>query len=247
MLFRSDDFPDLVHAVTTRKGGTHPCGLSMGLALSAPHGIAHRKSVCSALGIEVSHLVVSRQVHGNNVSVVGKEERGRGVYSLDTVIPGVDGLITRDREVALMALSADCPLMGLFDPDTSTLAVVHSGWRGTVQQIVCTAVKTMRTRFGVDPGNIRAVISPCIGPCCYRVGQEVIEKAGVLSPFLFEREGHACFDLWSANLYLLESSGVLPAHIQCAQICTFCSNDLFFSYRKEGKGTGLFALLLQIR
>jgi hypothetical protein len=38
-----------------------------------------------------------------------------------------------------------------------------------------------------------------------------------------------------------------PSHIQVAGFCTACRTDLFFSHRREGKGTGRMMGVIGIR
>jgi hypothetical protein len=45
-------------------------------------------------------------------------------------------------------------------------------------------------------------------------------------------------DLRAANRWQLVDAGVSPRNIAVSALCTGCRTDLFFSYRKEGAGTG---------
>jgi copper oxidase (laccase) domain-containing protein len=54
------------------------------------------------------------------------------------------------------------------------------------------------------------------------------------------------FNLWQANKKQLQSAGIKDKHLYCAEICTACNIDLFFSYRKEEGITGRFGTLISL-
>jgi copper oxidase (laccase) domain-containing protein len=45
-------------------------------------------------------------------------------------------------------------------------------------------------------------------------------------------------DLRAANRWQLLHNGLNPRNVAVSTLCTRCRTDLFFSYRKEGSGTG---------
>jgi polyphenol oxidase len=85
------------------------------------------------------------------------------------MVPGVDGLITGDRDTVLAIHVADCGAIWLADRRTKAIGLLHSGKKGTDGNILARAVDTMRSRFGSRPGDIVAVLSPCIRPPDYEV------------------------------------------------------------------------------
>lgn len=239
-------FPQLIQAVTTR--GTPSQLFSMRLANA--HSIENRHQMGEILGFRAEHLVVGHQVHGNHIAFVSREDCGRGALSASETIPDTDGLITLDTQVPIMTLSADCPLIALFDPHRGALAVVHAGWRGTVQRIAYKAAVTLQQKFGCQPGHIWAGVAPSIGPCCYEVGTSVIDIVHTLPQgqnWTLQRDGHWYLDLWAANRDQLTQAGVNSQQIEVSQLCSSCHIDQFFSYRKEGKAVGHIALILMLK
>ncbi|OGK91996.1 MAG: hypothetical protein A2X50_16425 [Candidatus Rokubacteria bacterium GWF2_70_14] len=140
--------------------------------------------------------------------------------------------------------TADCLPIVLFDPEGRRLAVVHAGWRGTVQSVARAAV-TALTRAGAPPGGLLAAVGPSIGPCCYEVDLPVIERLRTGFPSAWPTwvtpvgPGKWMLDLWKANEDQLRAAGVAPSRIENPRLCTACRLDLFFSYRREGKGGSL--------
>jgi copper oxidase (laccase) domain-containing protein len=110
--------------------------------------------------------------------------------------------------------------------------LVHAGWRGTHLGVVQNAVDLMAGAFLTHRDRIMAFLGPSIGPCCYRVGEDV---AGRFES-RFVQEGN--LDLWSCNREQLIRSGVPAGRIGISGLCTSCYNHYFFSHRAEKGRTG---------
>lgn len=206
----------------------------------------NRRCLAQAVGFDPQRLVTAQQVHGTRVAVVTAEDAGRGAFDRESRIPETDALVTATPGVCLMVLSADCVPVLLFDPVRRVVAAVHAGWRGTAANIVARAVRVMRKQWGCLPGDIRAGIGPSIGPCCFEVGEEVAQIFGDLYPGVpglvlpASGQGKARVDLWVVNRRELLEAGLTPEHIETAGLCSMCSPDSFFSYRRQGQAAGRF-------
>jgi len=130
----------------------------------------------------------------------------------------------------------------LFDPGKRVAAAVHAGWRGTAAGAAGEAVRVLARDYGSRPSAMVAALGPCIGPCHYQVDAPVMEAMRaalgrraqeVLTP---DGPDHARLHLARANRIILEQAGLKPANIETANLCTFCRDDLFFSYRRQGQG-----------
>ena len=102
-------------------------------------------------------------------------------------------------------------------------------------------------KFGVDPKNLVAAVGPHVGVCCYEVGEEVVEALG--DPAVFEsrpewQKPH--LNLAEANRRQLMKAGIPEAQIEISSLCTRCRDDLFFSFRREGKRMGLMLSVIGI-
>jgi purine-nucleoside/S-methyl-5'-thioadenosine phosphorylase / adenosine deaminase len=118
--------------------------------------------------------------HRDQLATVGtrslklaEQIHGRGVARIDvgsaTRTEGVDGLVTADPAVVLGIYVADCCATYLVDPVRRAIGLVHSGKKGTEQNIVGVAVRKLRIDFGSEPEDLIAVLSPCIRPPYYEV------------------------------------------------------------------------------
>jgi polyphenol oxidase len=192
--------------------------------------------VVRALGWDRAPVFRPRQVHGARVLVVrdGRET---------TPSPQeADGIATACRGVVLMVAAADCVPLILFDPRREAGAVLHAGWRGTRSGIAREGVRILVTEWGCRPEDLMALVGPCIGPCCYEVGPEVVEAfetAGHPVRDIARAEGESFhLDLPAANQRILESAGVRRESVLSLGLCTRCRGDLFPSYRREGPAAG---------
>lgn len=196
----------------------------------------NRERFLAIWGKKNTDLFCGEQVHGREVAVIGSEE----ISASKRIFPATDALITAEREVVLGAFSADCLLVFFLEPSISVAGIAHAGWRGTCKGIVARIVHLMREKFAADSKKIQVLMSPSIGPCCYEVGDEVIESCRT-SPWREEMvlnpggtNGRFYFDLQASNRNILLKEGLKPEHIFTNDFCTKCDDKLFYSYRRAG-------------
>jgi YfiH family protein len=221
----------------------------------------------STRGLSRWPLITLRQIHSDIIHCVE-------AVSSEPLVG--DGLITATPGVLLAIQTADCLPVILVDPKHRAVGVFHAGWRGTAKRIVEKGVGEMFRHFGTRARDLEAVIGPGIGGCCYRVGEEVRTKfesqfsyASRLFrevkesdpvrekyPLLFltaRAPGHGelppqiFLDLVEANRRQLLASGVRAKNVAALQMCTYCHNDLLFSYRAEKGRTGRLMGMAGIR
>lgn len=247
------EFPWLACGVSTRRGGvsappfdTLNVGLHVGDSPDAV--LENRRRFCGALGVELDSLVTGAQVLGSAVAWVTDADCGKGATDATSALHDTDALITDSVGVSLLAFSADCPLVAVVDPERRAIGLAHASRKGTFGRIAARTVAAMEKLLDCRPEAMHAAIAPCIGPCCYQVGSEILDGAlRCLSRHFTERDGALFLDLWEANVEQLAEAGLPSNHIERPSACTCCSPDSFFSYRASGGCTGRFGLLLGIR
>jgi YfiH family protein len=153
--------------------------------------------------------------------------------------PEADGMVSRDREIALAVTVADCLPVFLYDTASGASALLHSGWKGT--GIVLNALSLMAERWGTRPEVVAALLGPCIHPCCYQVDEEraalfEAEFGGAagdypLGPVVKRNGNRPALDLQAANARLLVNAGV--GNIAYCGNCTVLDERLW-SFRREG-------------
>ena len=108
---------------------------------------------------------------------------------------------------------------------------MHSGWNGT--GIIDTASKLVKKKFRIDYHNLKVVIGPGIGSCCYEVDKERYgyfkKKFGIKSGVI--KRNKYFVDLREANIYICAKLGI--KEITIIKDCTFCNNKLS-SFRRDG-------------
>ena len=188
-------------------------------------------------------VLQAHQTHSDNVAVVSDRSMVRDD------LEGVDALVTGLRDFVIGVRTADCIPVLMFDPVRKVAAAVHSGWKGTVRMISSRTLEVMKERFGSDPSDVLACIGPGIGPDSFQVGPEVVDvfiSAGFPESLVEVRgakvpgtmEGGLHLDLWEANRWILEKSGVLSGSISVCGIDTYSHIDMFYSARREGVTCG---------
>jgi YfiH family protein len=153
-----------------------------------------------------------------------------------------DALLTARRDLALGVSTADCVPILLADEGGGFVGVVHAGWRGTAASILSAALEALRNR-GCDLNRIRIGMGPCIGPCCFEVGDEVVEAIlradpGAGDAIARPPGGRAKVDLALLNRRQARAAGVPDRSIAAASLCTVCRSDLLESYRRSGGKPG---------
>ncbi len=221
--------PGLVHGVFTRQGG-----LSRGpfASLNVSFNVGddpvavrgNRNLLTQILGLRA--LASASQVHGDELAVI---------TSLPATPPGperlaADILITRQPGVGLLIKQADCQAVLLYDPRRRVAANVHCGWRGQVRNVLGRAVHAL-VELGCRPTDLKAGIGPGLGPCC---AQFVNYRREFPREFWGYQVRPDYFNLWRLSRDQLLASGLKPHHIECAELCTKCRAQDFYSFRREG-------------
>lgn len=235
------------HAVFSRRGGYSPAPFdSLNMSMSVPDErdrvYANRRRVYGLYGRDTDTVVHAHLVHGADVARVTQADNG-------TWVTHVDGLITDQPGCVLSMNFADCAPIFLYDPRRHAIGLGHAGWRGTVVDLPGAMVRAMSQQFGSDPADLIAAVGPCIGPCCYEVGDEVIalvnEAFDDPDTLLRPNGGEGPhFDLPEANRRNLTNAGVRA--IELSEHCTACRTDLFFSHRAEKGRTGRFGTVFAL-
>lgn len=243
----------LVHGFSLRRGGVSPPPyneLNLGLHVGDDPDLVreNRRRLAAALGYAPENVVACRQVHGTTIRRVGAGEKGLGHADYADALPATDGLLTREPQVVLMAHAADCTLLFFYDPKTRCIGLAHAGWRGAVAGMGALMVEAM-CQYGCQRENIRVVLSPSIGPCCYRVGEEVVEAVPPrFRSQVLRQVGQAYYlDLPGLQLLSLLETGIKESNLFRSKFCTHCRTDLFYSHRAAGGITGRMAGIIFLK
>jgi YfiH family protein len=131
-----------------------------------------------------------------------------------------DAIYTTRRSLAVTVATADCVPIAI--EGDGFAAVVHAGWRGVAAGVVGETLRTLR-RHRLTP--LRAAIGPAIGPCCYEVGDEVLEK---ISDYV----GTTTWGTASVDLSAAVAADLGDLVSWRSDRCTMTDVDLY-SYRRD--------------
>jgi YfiH family protein len=235
------DQAGFINAFSTRLGGVSPLP-SNALSLAyfkgdeAGNVAENRRRFVNAIGAEQAQIITARQTHSSERFAVESQAQVRGAQ------PECDAMITRMTDVLLAIQTADCLPVLIGDTKTGTMAAIHAGWRGTAARITERTVADLMMVHGVNPRDCLAALGPAACAACYEVGGDVIDRFkrefGYWRNLLvnFTEDGKAYLDIRAANVQQLIFCGFDADCIHVADYCTMHQNDLFFSYRREGKG-----------
>jgi len=236
------NFPELIHGMSLRSYGDMKFGNRKDQEV-----ISNRRAFFRDLGVEESHVVIPRQVHGSNIVIIGKNEQGRGVLEESTAIVETDALISREKRIFLMVEVADCLPVFVYDPVLKIVGLIHAGWRGIISGIVSKVVFEFK-KMGSDPENLVCGIGPGICQKHFIVKSGVLEKFRDLYPkeiLFINKDGYV--DLKKIIVRELENQGVPDSNIEVSKYCTACDNGIYSSYRKEGSGVMEMAAVIGVK
>ena len=241
-----------VHGFTARKGGVSPAPFDT-LNFSSTREKNHENIlrnytiVAENFGLDVESFVVENYAHGFAVIGVGPADQGKGIRRENT-LPFADGLSTQDKTTTLVTLHADCLPLFFVDPVHRAITMCHAGWKGIYSHIVLKTVDFMRETYGSDPAEIVAAVGPSIGPCCFEVQHGVfgLFRKEFGEETVSENDGRMFVDLWKACVADMQAAGLSASHINVAELCTYCRQDVFFSHRRDHGRTGAMMALLKL-
>lgn len=148
--------------------------------------------------------------------------------------PVADVVLTEEQGLPVIALGADCAVVGLAAP--GIVGVVHCGWRGLVAGVVPAAIAAIRARTS---GPISAVLGPAICVRCYVVGPDCADQVRQGCPGAVRYEDPPRVDLLEG---VRAGLGPQVDVIDGYPACTFESPNLF-SHRRD-QPTGRHGLMM---
>ena len=242
-------FPELFHAVLTRRGGSSPvpwASLNLGGTVGDNPGfvLRNKHNALQAMQRNPDQVFDVWQVHGREMV------RATGPRRKHETHQKADIILTNQPRLTLLMRFADCVPILLYDPAHHAVGLAHAGWQGTVKLVARAAVESMQAEFDTNPADIVAGIGPSIGPDHYQIGEDVAQQVQAAfgseaAGLLHTSNGKASLDLWAANRLLLEQAGV--KQIELAGICTACHMEDWFSHRGENGRTGRFGVMIGLQ
>lgn len=186
----------------------------------------------------LQHLVVLDQIHSS-----------QGVCVEDTVVPGKsswfefqgDYLITNQKKIALVVLTADCVPLVLYDSKHKAIGVVHAGWKGSYAGIVQQVLQAMQQKYATQVDDIICTFGPSAKDCCYEVSLPFVQDFKKRYPQVAEFRQYEGKWYFNNSLFLqklLKKFGIQAQNIYTSNaLCTICNSN-YCSFRKERESAG---------
>ncbi len=187
-----------------------------------------RNKFASLLGLDASKLVNPKQTHSSNIQLVNQSG----------ILHDTDSIVALSKDFVLSIQVADCIPIFIVDFSTHATALIHAGWKGLVSQILPKTIHQL-VKNGCAYQSLKVVLGPSIQPCCFEVRDDIISN--------FPKEnikqhpnlgGTYLVNLQQLAYSQLIQLGVKSDHILMDSQCSSCDDQLFFSYRRDGKMAG---------
>tara|TARA_B110000438_G_scaffold196430_1_gene187999 strand:- start:775 stop:1461 length:687 start_codon:yes stop_codon:yes gene_type:complete len=200
---------------------------------------AHEVYKCSDFvkisGFKHQLLAIPNQTHSINVI-----KRSVGGFFFNT-----DGIFSSNPMLVCSIQVADCLPIYFAHRTEILFGIVHAGWRGLMNGIISKSIKLIKSEKKLIK-DIDIYIGPSIQACCFEVSDDIVK---IFSNKHKQKKdnGRYSINLQKIAKEKLCSEGVLEKHINISNDCTFCLEDRYFSFRREGEKAGRMFGLIGVR
>ena len=190
-------------------------------------GIEGRRSFAKKAGFDPNGLVIPKQTHSTNVSFA---------KSVNT-IENCDGVFTDEKDIVCSIQVADCMPIYFAHSSKNVYGLVHAGWRGLVYGIL-ESTSQLIFKNGYKLHDFEVFIGPSIQKCCFEVRDDIVGnfKIGCVSPI--QENGKYNVDLQYQACREMIQMGFKKNQIKVSTECTYCSQEKYHSFRRDGNDSG---------
>ena len=185
---------------------------------------ANRARLAQILGLPEERFVWMEQLHTNTVTLIDGPSA--------TPVEATDAIVTREKNLALCVLVADCTPVLLSDHTAGVIGAAHAGRMGARNGIVKNTVEAM-VGLGAEPSRIQVLLGPAAAGESYEVqeGMALDVEKHLPGSRTRTKKGTPGIDVRAGLVRQLMSLGV--THIDADPRDTITDKD-FFSHRREG-------------
>lgn len=198
-----------------------------------------QENITSVTGKTFEGLFFLKQTHSADVVVLNASNKLKNLH--DYFNQSGDAIITKEKNIGIGVVTADCLPVVLYDAKNHAIGVIHAGWRGLSGKIISNTVRAMNEAFGTKSVDIEAYFGPSAGVCCYEVQMDFLQH---FSDTVFEKQiietraGKFYFNQrQSAFIELLENKVNASAISFSKNNCTICQSG-FCSARNQKENAG---------
>ena len=189
--------------------------------------LKNREIALKELKLHKKKLILLNQIHSSKVIRINKNNLNKKTNA--------DGMITSLDNIALGVLTADCAPIFIYDNKKKFICCLHSGWKGTLNNISRNAIKLF-DKCNIKSTNLTAIIGPCLGAKNYEVdkkfeGKFIKKNVHYGKFFRNKNKTKSFFNLRGLIKYQLQELGLKKIH--CVNLDTYNNKSLFFSHRRS--------------
>ena len=167
-------YSSISHCFLSRKGGNSKgiykslnCGKG---SLDNKYNVnKNLRIACKKISSSYKKLILLNQINSNKFYFFDKKNINHKNRKLG------DALITKEKEIIIGILTADCVPVLIYDKKLKIISAIHAGWKGAYKGIIKKVIKYLLKK-GSEPKNLIAAIGPCISQKNYEVKKDFISK-----------------------------------------------------------------------
>lgn len=225
------DAPGVGALMTTRAGGVsvgpfESMNVRGGLGDDPAAVMQNQAIFAAAIGARPVWL---NQVHGASVVKLTADLLGS--------VPTADASVCAEPGIACTVQVADCLPVLFAAPRARAVGGAHAGWRGLAGGVLEATLAELCALAACEPGEVQAWLGPCIGPCQFEVGADVLEAFGA-DPALGDQP---FFKAQAPGKWLADLAGLARQRLREAGVsrvtggtwCTVEDASRFFSFRRD--------------
>ena len=187
--------------------------------------------------VGVEKLFFLKQTHSATVfPMMTPPEKTLTIFEMEG-----DAVITREKNVGIGVVTADCLPVMLYDRAGHAVGIIHAGWRGLSKKIITETIAKMHSNFGTEAENLQVYLGPSADVCCYEVQQDFLSHfpKTIFDNQIIETRGEQFyFNPRLAGYWELLDNGVLKNNIVLDHaVCTICQPG-FCSVRQQKEKAG---------
>ena len=201
----------------------------------------NRTNFLAKHGLTREDVVILDLRHDDQMGIVGRNNAGTYVRA--------DAVLTKEKDLVLMLLTADCCPVIFYDSQHETLALAHLSWQTTTLTLSKKVVTRMGSVFSTQPADLTIHIGPSARKESY-VQQEVKQRTDrAWAPYLTEVPSGTAIDVVGFNVQQLRDAGVPSDHITVDPEDTIPSKRYFSHYRsvRTGEPEGRLATIAVLK
>jgi len=228
-----DQFKELTCAFSTRLGGVSRgqfASFNMGnIKFDDPELVKKNRNLFfDKMGTTEKAVALPDQVHSATITKI----------SSSGIIPKTDALITSNKGLYLGIQTADCFPVFIYAPKFQTIAIVHAGWRGVVQNILVKTLDLLIEGQGAETSDFYVAIGPGLQRECFEVRSDVYHQFPADFLFAHQDTSKRYLNLSGYLIQQLQSRNIPESQICADNNCTKCNHEHYYSFRREGNFTG---------